>query len=68
MLALTAVSGVSITPRAGAITRDVIGPISDLPATDSRREEFDRLHKYSNWLFTATAIGGLVLLAWEARE
>jgi len=68
MLALTAVSGLSITPRAAAIARDVIGPISDLPATDARRVDFDRLHQYSNWLFTATAIGGLVLLAWEARE
>ena len=68
MLSLTAVSGVWVTPRASAISRDVIGPISDLPASDSRREEFDRLHKYSNWLFGATALGGLVLLAWEARE
>jgi uncharacterized membrane protein len=68
MLTLTAVSGAYLLPRASAISRDVIGPVSALPATDARREEFDRLHKYSNWLFTATAIGGLVLLAWEARE
>jgi hypothetical protein len=29
---------------------------------------FDRLHGWSNMLFTATAIGGLLLLFWEARE
>ena len=68
MLAFTAVSGAYITPRASAISREVIGPISALPATDPKKEEFDRLHKYSNWLFAATALAGFVLLAWEARE
>ena len=33
-----------------------------------RRVEFNRLHGLSNILFSITAIGGLALCWWEARE
>jgi hypothetical protein len=68
MLALTVASGVAVIPRAEAIQQTVQGPVSALPADDPRRVAFDRLHGWSNMLFTATAIGGLLLLFWEARE
>ena len=68
MLGLTLISGVGIIPRVEAIQQTVSGPVSALPADDSRRLEFDRLHGLSSALFSATAIGGLILLLWEARE
>jgi hypothetical protein len=42
--------------------------VNKLPETDGRRVEFDRLHGLSNILFSITAIGGLALCWWEARE
>ena len=68
MLALTMASGLGIIPRVDAILRTVSGPVSALPAADARRLAFDRLHGLSSALFSATAIGGLLLLLWEARE
>jgi hypothetical protein len=68
MLAFTLTSGFGIIPRVEAIQAGVVGPVSALPADDSRRVAFDRLHGWSNLLFSATAIGGLLLLVWEARE
>jgi hypothetical protein len=68
MLALTLTSGLGIIPRVEAIQAGVQGPVSALPADDSRRVAFDRLHGWSNLLFSATAVGGLLLLVWEARE
>ena len=68
MLAFSMYSGYMVEPQVAAITRDVGGAVTSLPATDARRVEFDRLHMYSTWLFGLTAFGGLVLLAWEARE
>jgi hypothetical protein len=68
MLAITIVSGAVISPRVEAIARSVDGPIATLPAGDARRAEFYRLHGWSNLLLAATAVGGLVLLWWEARE
>jgi hypothetical protein len=46
----------------------VQGPVAALPDTDPRRIEFNRLHGLSNILFSITAIGGLALCWWEARE
>jgi hypothetical protein len=68
MLALTLTTGLGIIPRVEAIQAGVNGPVSALPPDDSRRVAFDRLHGWSNVLFSATAIGGLLLLLWEARE
>ena len=44
------------------------GPVAELPDQDPRRMEFNRLHGLSNILFSITAIGGLALCFWEARE
>jgi hypothetical protein len=46
----------------------VTGPVSQLAESDPRRLKFDALHSYSNILFSITAIGGLALCWWEARE
>lgn len=68
MLAFTLASGEFVTPRASALAREVSGPISALPETDARRVDFERLHSYSGWLLGLTALGGLALLWWEAKE
>jgi Domain of unknown function (DUF4149) len=68
MLAVTIVSGYVISPRVEAIAKTVDRPIASLPAGDARRTEFYRLHGWSNLLLAVTALGGLVLLWWEARE
>jgi hypothetical protein len=68
MLAVALVSGYVISPRVEAIARAVNGPIASLPTEDPRRLEFFRLHGLSNLLLALTAVGGLVLLWWEARE
>jgi uncharacterized membrane protein len=68
MLAVALVSGYVISPRVEAIARTVNGPIALLPAEDARRVQFYRMHGWSNLLMALTAVGGLVLLWWEARE
>jgi Domain of unknown function (DUF4149) len=68
MLALALGSGLAISPRVAALQREVSGPIAALPEGDARRAEFYRWHGYSNLLLTGVALGGLVLLFWEARE
>jgi hypothetical protein len=68
MLAVTIVSGSVISPRVEAIAKTVDGPIASLAPGDARRTEFYRLHGWSNLLLAMTAIGGLALLWWEARE
>ena len=68
MLGASLISGYVINPRVAAIARKVEGPIASLSDTDARRIEFYRLHGWSNLLLVSTALGGLVLLAWEARE
>ena len=68
MLTMMFATGFYIIPRVNAIQAGVSGPVSSLPDTDARRAEFDRLHSISNILFSITAIGGLALCWWEARE
>ena len=68
MLALALVSGLVISPRVAALQREVGGPIAALPEGDARRAEFYRWHGYSNLLLSGVAMGGLILLFWEARE
>ncbi len=68
MLAVALISGYVISPRVAAIAKAVNGPIALLPPEDSRRLEFYRLHGWSNLLLAFTAVGGLALLWWEARE
>jgi hypothetical protein len=55
-------------PRIDELQAAVSGPMNQLPATDVRRLEFDRLHRLSTSLTIAAMLGGLMLVAWETRE
>ena len=68
MLVMMMITGWYLIPEVDAIQAQVAGPVSELPDTDPRRMEFNRLHGLSNILFSITAIGGLALCWWEARE
>ena len=68
MLVLMMVIGFVLIPQVDAIQSAVGGPVAELPDQDPRRMEFNRLHGLSNILFSITAIGGLALCFWEARE
>ncbi len=68
MLLLMMAIGFYILPQVNAIQAQVGEPVSQLAATDARRMQFDWLHGVSNILFSITAIGGLALCWWEARE
>jgi hypothetical protein len=68
MLLLMMYIGFYLLPGVDALQAQVQGPMSALPESDPRRIEFDRLHALSNMLFSITAVGGLALCFWEARE
>ena len=68
MLLLMMAIGFYILPGVNAIQTQVTGPVSQLAAADPLRVEFERLHGLSNILFSITALGGLALCWWEARE
>jgi hypothetical protein len=68
MLVMMMVTGFILIPQVDAIQSGLAGPVASLADTDPRRLEFDRLHGISNILFSITAIGGLALCWWEARE
>ena len=68
MLIMMMITGFWLIPQVDAIQAGVTGPVADLPDADPRRVEFNRLHGLSNILFSITAIGGLALCWWEARE
>lgn len=68
MMLLMMYLGFWLLPQVNAIQAQVGGPLTALLETDPRRVEFDRLHGLSNIIFSITAIGGLALCWWEARE
>jgi Domain of unknown function (DUF4149) len=68
MLLLMMAMGFYLLPGVNAIQAQVTGPVSQLAAADPLRVEFERLHGLSNILFSITALGGLALCWWEARE
>ena len=68
MLLLMMAIGHYTLPGVNAIQAQVTGPVSQLAAADPLRLEFERLHGLSNILFSITALGGLALCWWEARE
>ena len=68
MLLMMMVTGFILIPKVDIIQAEVQGPVAALSATDPRRVEFNRLHGISTILFSVTAIGGLALCWWEARE
>ena len=68
MLLMMVATGFWLIPEVNAIQAQVSGPVSALADADPRRVEFNRLHGLSNILYSITAIGGLALCWWEARE
>ena len=68
MLLMMIATGFWLIPQVNAIQAQVSGPVSALSATDPLRIQFDRLHGISNILYSITALGGLALCFWEARE
>src|SRR5918993_5005846 len=54
MLVMMMITGWYLIPRVDAIQAEVSGPVSELPDTDPRRMEFNRLHGLSNILFSIT--------------
>lgn len=68
MLGASVYTSRHVLPEAESIRRAVAGPIDRLDAADARRLRFDHLHYLSTVLVTATAVAGLVVAAWEARE
>lgn len=68
MLGLIFYSDRVAAPRIDELQAQVDGPMNQLPASDVRRIEFDRLHSLSTALTVAAMLGGLVLVGWETRE
>ena len=68
MLMMMLATGFYLIPSINAIQQQVSGPVSALTETHPLRVELNRLHGLSNILFSITAIGGLALCWWEARE
>jgi uncharacterized membrane protein len=67
MLILTLISQYSITPRMSAL-RSEMGVIDNVPASDARRIEFNRLHVSSTRLEGGVFVLGLVLVALTSRR
>ncbi len=67
MLALTLISKFSITPRMAALRRD-LGVIDNVPASDSRRVEFNQLHVWSTRTEGGVFFLGLVVVALTSRR
>ncbi|MCI0437223.1 MAG: DUF4149 domain-containing protein, partial [Gemmatimonadetes bacterium] len=68
MLAATAYSGAVLSPEINRLQSQAHEPMTHLRAEDPRRVAFDRAHRLSTTLVSATLVGGLVLLGWESRE
>jgi hypothetical protein len=67
MLGASAYTAHVVLPEAEALRREMAGAPS-AAADDPRRVRFDALHSLSTALVTATAVAGLMVAAWEARE
>lgn len=67
MLVLTAISQFAITPRMSALRAD-IGVIDNVPASDGRRLEFNRLHVWSTRTEGSVFFLGLVAVVLTARR
>jgi uncharacterized membrane protein len=67
MLALTLISQFFITPRMREL-RAEMGVIDNIPYSDSRRIEFNRLHEWSTRAEGAVLLLGLVVVVLTARR
>jgi hypothetical protein len=68
MLAVSVATTVAIIPRIDRLRAQTAGPIAALPAEDSRRASFNRLHGLSNGLMLLTLGAGLALLWFETTD
>ena len=68
MLAMSVVTSQVISPRIERIRQDTAGAIATLPADDTRRVEFGRLHGLSTGLQLVPLLGGLFLLFHELKD
>jgi hypothetical protein len=68
MVGATAWSGVVLLPRIQEMQRAVGGTPSALPAEDSRRALFTRLHRLSTALQLVPLLGGVALLYFELED
>jgi hypothetical protein len=68
MLVVSLAGGLLIAPRIEALRSGVADSIRDLPADDSRRVTFGRLHALSSGLMAATLLTGLGLMWAEMRD
>ncbi len=67
MLLLTLVSQLAVSPKMTALRADMV-QIDDVPATDPRRVEFNRLHVWSTRLEQGVFFLGLGLVVLVARR
>ena len=68
MLSATAYSGLVVAARIAQIQAEIGVAPSTLPAGDTRRVEFGRLHGLSTALELIPVLGGLMLMYWEIKE
>ncbi len=68
MLAATAYSGLVVSGQIARIQTEIGGAPSSLPANDSRRLAFGRLHATSTGLEMIPVLGGLLLLFRELKD
>ena len=68
MLAVALYSGFVVLGSIEQIQQEVGTLPSRLPASDSRRLQFDALHQLSTRLMMVNMVAALVLLYWQARE
>ncbi len=67
-LAISLYSGVPLTRQITSVQDSIGGAPSALPASDARRQRFDRLHQLSTTLMMVNLGIGVVLLYWQAGE
>ena len=68
MVAASAWLGLIVGPQIERTRSEIGGSVASLPATDTRRETFERLHVLSTRLEMVPLFGGLALLFWELKD
>jgi hypothetical protein len=68
MLGISLVSGLVIAPRIDAIRTATDGAVAALPDDDARKQEFGRLHGWSNGLMGLTLLAGAWLIWTEMKD
>jgi hypothetical protein len=68
MIAASAWLGIVVAGQIAAAQKEIGVPVASLPASDSRREVFERLHRLSRHLELVPFLGGLALLFWELKD